>query len=210
MSSNTLIDRFFRQGIHHKPEILKGFRMLYFFITALLILFAYWTFESLNRSVIYSVGTLAGQIAVTLFCLTLVPGILRRFGIHGMIVSFIMSIRRDLGVSMFALAFLHYASIRLWPVLFGGVPLVVPPPIFELFGVATLYSLAPIYLTSNNWSVKKLGPWWRRIHSMVYFIVWILFAHVALQEVGVWAILLGVVAFLEAGSLFYAAGKGSS
>lgn len=208
-NTDSITTRFFRQGIHHKQDIIFGFRMLYSIIAAVLVIFAYWTSISVNRSIIYSVGTLAGQIAVPLFCLSILPGILRRFGVKGMMVAFLTSIRRQVGVSMFLFAFLHYASLRLLPFILGGMTPVIPPPAFELLGVASLYALAPLYLTSNDFSVKKMGVWWRRLHSMVYFIVWLIFAHVVLQEFGIFAIILGVFALLEAGSLFYAAGKGS-
>ncbi len=209
-NSDSLITSFFRQAIHHKPEIMKGFKVLYVLIVFLLMLAAYMTSQNLSRSLVYEVGTLSGTIAGYLFCLSIAPGILRRFGMRGMFVSFLMSIRREVGISMFAFSFLHYAAIRLFPIVFGGEPLIVPPPLFELLGVASLYSLAPIFITSNNWSVKTMGAWWRRLHAMVYFIVWLLFAHVALQEFEGLAIVLGIFALLEAGSLFYAAGQGKA
>lgn len=208
-NTDSFLTRFFRQGIHHKQDVVFGFRLLYGIIAALLVVFAYWTFLGVNRSIIYSLGTLAGQLAVVMFCISILPGILRRFGNRGMMIAFLTSIRRQVGVSMFLLSFLHYAALRLWPLLFGGVSLMVPPPTFELLGVAALYALAPLYLTSNDFSVKKLGVWWRRIHSMVYFVVWLIFGHVALQEFGVWTMLIGIFALLEIGSLFYAAGRGS-
>lgn len=208
-NQESLLTRFFRQAIHHKQDIILGFRMLYMLVAAILVLFAYWTAISVNRSIIYSVGTLAGQVAVVFFCLSILPGILRRFGVKGMMIAFLTSVRRQVGVSMFLFAFLHYASLRLWPFVFGGMTPVIPPPVFELLGVASLYALAPLFITSNDLSVKKLGVWWRRIHAMVYFVVWLIFAHVALQEFEGWAIVLGIFALLEAGSLFYAAGHGN-
>lgn len=208
-NNQSIITRFFRQGIHHKPDIIRGFYMLYAFIAGLLVLFAYWTTENLNRAAIYQVGMTSGQLALILFCIVITPGILRRFGVRNMMMSFLMVIRRHLGITMFLLSFLHYSSIRLFPVIFGGVPFVVPPPFFEFMGVAALYTLAPIFLTSNDTSVSKLGSWWRRLHSMVYFIVWLIFAHVALQEVGVWTILIGLFALAESASLIYVAVSGN-
>ncbi len=207
---DSIFSAFFRQAIHHKPEIVRGFKILYYVIGVMLVIFAYMTSQNMSRSLVYEIGTLSGTIAGWMFCISILPGILRRFGMRGMFVSFLMSIRREVGVSMFVLSFLHYSAIRLFPILFGGAALVIPPPLFELLGVAALYSLAPIFITSNNWSVRTMGPWWRRLHAMVYFIVWLLFAHVALQEFEGLAIVLGIFALLEAGSLFYAAGQGKA
>jgi len=208
-NKQSIVTQLFRQGIHHKPDIIRGFYMLYAFIVGLLVLFAYWTTQNLNRAAIYEVGEMSGKLALITFCIVITPGILRRFGIRNMLTSFLMVIRRHLGITMFSLAFLHYSSIRLFPIIFGGVPPIIPPPLFEFIGVAALYSLAPIFITSNDSSVSKLGPWWRRIHSMVYFIVWLLFLHVALQEVGIWTILIGLFALAETASLIYIAVVGN-
>ena len=34
--------------------------------------------------------------------------------------------------------------------------------------MAAFVLLIPLALTSNNWSVRKLGPRWRRLHKAVY------------------------------------------
>lgn len=207
-NKQTLVTGIFREGIHHKQDIVRGFYMLCAFIFGLLILFAYWTAQNVNRAAIYEVGEMSGQLALITFCVVITPGILRRFGMRNMLTSFIMVIRRHLGITMFSLAFLHYSSIRLFPIVFGGIPPVIPPPFFEFMGVAALYSLAPIFITSNDVSVRRLGTWWRRIHSMVYFIVWLLFLHVAFQEIGIWTILIGIFAIAETASLIYVAVSG--
>lgn len=204
------LDRFFRQAIHYKPEIIFGFRLFYSFIFIILFYTAYLTYQSLDRSLVYTIGKISGVVSLVLFCLVILPGILRRFGIRNKCTAFLMVIRRQIGVLMFLFAFLHYASLRLWPIVFGGTSIVLPPPTFEFIGIVALYCLAPLFLTSNDKSVKFLGSWWRRIHSTVYLIVWLLFAHVALQEISPLTILIGVFAFLEIGSLFYSAGKFSS
>ncbi len=185
-----------------KKEIINIFRVLYAFVIGLLVLFAYWTSMGVNRSAIYEVGTTSGQIAAWLFVATLLPGIARRFKVQHIVFTFLMFIRRQLGVSMFLLGFLHYASIRLFPILFAGVPLNLSPPTFEILGFFVLYSLVPLYITSNDFSVKKLGVWWRRIHSIAYITVWLIFGHVALQEFEGVAVVLGLVAILELASHF--------
>ncbi|WP_081979732.1 protein-methionine-sulfoxide reductase heme-binding subunit MsrQ [Pseudooceanicola atlanticus] len=37
-------------------------------------------------------------------------------------------------------------------------------------GFAAFLMLIPLAVTSNNWSVRKLGPGWRKLHQMVYAI----------------------------------------
>ncbi|MDP4011156.1 MAG: ferric reductase-like transmembrane domain-containing protein [Candidatus Roizmanbacteria bacterium] len=186
-----------------RKEILIVFRFWYIYITSYMVLFGYWTSLGIERVKIQRVGLLSGQIAVWFFIATLLPGIARRFKIQHIAFTFLMSIRRQLGVSMFLLGLLHYASLRLFLVLFAGVPLDMTPPVFEIFGFFALYSLVPLYITSNDYSVKKLGVWWRRVHSIAYITVWLIFGHVALQEFEGVAIVLGIVAILEVASLIY-------
>lgn len=186
----------------NKKEIINIFRVLYAFVTGLLVLFAYWISNGINSNVISEGGQLSGTIAAWLFIATLLPGIARRFKVQHIVFTLLMFMRRQLGVSMFLFGVLHYSSLRLFPVLFGGVPLNLSPPVFEILGFFALYSLIPLYITSNDYSVKKLGAWWRRVHSIAYISVWLIFGHVALQEFEGVAIVLGIVAILELASHF--------
>lgn len=38
-------------------------------------------------------------------------------------------------------------------------------------GMGAFALMIPLALTSNNWSVRKLGPKWRQLHKLVYLIV---------------------------------------
>lgn len=42
---------------------------------------------------------------------------------------------------------------------------------FITIGMACLVLLVPLALTSNNFSIRKLGPRWNRLHSLAYAIV---------------------------------------
>lgn len=42
---------------------------------------------------------------------------------------------------------------------------------FITIGMACLALLVPLALTSNNFSIRKLGPRWNRLHSLAYAIV---------------------------------------
>jgi len=58
------------------------------------------------------------------------------------------------------------------------------PDLFYLFfGLTGLCLLIPLFLTSNNFSVKHLKyKWWKRLHRIVYLAVFILFMHRAFGE----------------------------
>ncbi|MDA1316605.1 MAG: ferric reductase-like transmembrane domain-containing protein [bacterium] len=181
----------------HKKDFINIFQVLHVSIFGILALFAYWINLDIHKGVIYEVGVTCGSIAAWFFILTLLPGIARRFKIQHIAFTVLMLFRRQLGVSMFLFGLLHYSAIRLFPVLFGGVPFDLDPPLFEIVGFFTLYSLAPLYITSNDFSVKKLGKWWKRIHRIAYITVWLIFSHVALQQISILALSLGIVALLE-------------
>ena len=148
-------------------------------------------------------GKIAGDSALVFFCLTLIPGIARRFKIRLVLFQILMLFRRQLGISTFLLGFLHYGILQLFPILFAGVPLNTSPSVFEIFGVLTLYPMTLLFLTSNDLSVRKLGKWWKVLHSLSYILVWTLFFHVALNERELLAVVIGIFVLLETGSLVY-------
>ena len=168
-----------------------------------ILVFAIWTSRGINTAFIYETGEISGQIAAALFCLSILPGISRRLKFKAPMVTLLMIIRRQLGIAMFSVAFLHYSSIRLFPIIFAGVPMNLSPPVFEIFGVLTLFPLFFLFITSNNFAVKSLKSWWGRVHKIVYISIWALFLHIALQEFGIWTIVIGTFALMETLSLFY-------
>lgn len=51
--------------------------------------------------------------------------------------------------------------------------------------------------------MKRLGKWWGRLHMVAYVIIWLVFAHVALEEIGPLTLLIGLYAIAEWVSLIY-------
>lgn len=52
---------------------------------------------------------------------------------------------------------------------------------YLLLGISAFAMLLPLALTSNNWSVRRLGPNWRRLHKLVYPAVLMGVTHYLLQ-----------------------------
>lgn len=42
---------------------------------------------------------------------------------------------------------------------------------YVTIGMAGFLCLIPLAITSNNWSVRKLGPTWRKLHKLMYLAV---------------------------------------
>ena len=193
----------FTWNAHHKHQVIGVFKTGYILIILALVLMAYFLAHDQYIVGMYVLGINAGQVALLLFCTTLIPGILRRFSIRGSFVSLLMLYRRHLGITTFAFTFFHYAAIRLFPMLFAGDPFILIPPLFEAFGVVSLFTMSILFFTSNHWSVRTFGKWWSRIHMLIYATAWGVFFHVFLQEVSLWTILIGFFAVGETISLIY-------
>ena len=133
-------------------------------------------------------GNYLGRTALILFVLVLQPGIFRRMGwvtsknIFTKIVQYISRYRPQVGVCVYLFAVAHFMFVRIFPNWPNGLTL--PYALFELFGLTSLILLTPLFLTANKFSYRLLGKKWKKLHRLVYVIVWLLFIHVAL--VGTW------------------------
>jgi sulfoxide reductase heme-binding subunit YedZ len=105
-----------------------------------------------------------GELALQFLILGLAVSPLRRFaGLN------LMKFRRAIGVLSFAYVFLH---LLVWLVLDVQIPSqiwadIVKRPYITV-GMAGFVLLLPLAVTSNNWSVRKLGAAWRKLHKLVY------------------------------------------
>jgi sulfoxide reductase heme-binding subunit YedZ len=151
-------------------------------------------------------GKKSGTISLIVFWIVLLPGMMKRFQIVGWLLpirTILMLYRRQLGVTMYTLALAHYWWVRMLPILSVGGNIWLFSP-FEIMGLTAFSLLTPLFFTSNDWSVKYLGQWWNKIHSLVYVVIWLLFLHISLQSVGWKAFITLIVAALELFSLIWA------
>ena len=146
-----------------------------------------------------------GRISLLVLLIVITPGILGRFNIQIRISRILTLYRRRLGILVFLLGFTHYHIISL-PKLVGTEPNVLPP--FQIFGLTALVILFVMFLTSNNFSQRRLGKWWKRLHRLIYVVVLLILIHTLMQRVSIWSILAGIFFVLEISSLAYAYIKG--
>ncbi|WP_146347162.1 protein-methionine-sulfoxide reductase heme-binding subunit MsrQ [Falsiphaeobacter marinintestinus] len=105
-----------------------------------------------------------GELALKMLVVGLAITPLRRYlGLN------LIKFRRAIGVLAFVYVLLH---LLVWLVLDVQVPSqiwadIVKRP-YVTVGMAGFLLLLPLAITSNNWSVRKLGPAWRRLHKLVY------------------------------------------
>lgn len=111
----------------------------------------------------HELGLVALQLLIAGLCIT--P--LRRFaGLN------LLRFRRAIGVLAFTYVALH---LLVWLVLDVQAPAriwadIVKRPYITI-GMIGFLLLLPLALTSNNWSVRRLGPRWRQLHKLTYMAV---------------------------------------
>lgn len=143
---------------------------------------------------INQLGRKAGQAAVIFYAVTLIPGILKRFNIFPIIRVSLTLFRRQIGVISFLfmnmhafyLFFFFFIEQLSWPLLTQR----------QWFGFAGLWLLVPLWLTSNDWSVKTLGNLWKLLHRLTYIALFFISLHVALINQRLGILLFAVLALV--------------
>jgi sulfoxide reductase heme-binding subunit YedZ len=105
-----------------------------------------------------------GELGLKLLIASLMVTPLRRFaGIN------LLRFRRALGLIAFFYIALH---LLVWLVLDVQIPSQIIADIvkrpYVTVGMAGFVLLVPLALTSNNWSIRKLGRRWQNLHKLVY------------------------------------------
>ena len=81
----------------------------------------------------------------------------------------LLRFRRALGVTAFGLALCH---LLVWLVLDVQILSQIVTDILKrpyiTIGMAGLILMVPLALTSNNWSMRRLGSGWRKLHQLAY------------------------------------------
>ena len=138
-----------------------------------------------------------GEIALQLLIIGLTITPLRRYlGIN------LLKFRRTFGVLAFTYVTLH---LLVWAVLDVQTLERVWADILKrpyiTIGMAGFLCLLPLAVTSNNWSVRKLGSNWRKLHKVTYLAVMLGGVHfiwlvkgIQLEPLMYMAVILGLLA----------------
>lgn len=136
-------------------------------------------------AVVYETGIELGEFAILFYCSTLVPGILQRLNLFTTLRVIMMLFRRHLGIMTFLLIWLHMSWGSTLPLIsFYGVSLKALSvlSVSQWLGLSAFTLLVPLFITSNDYSVKKLGKAWKSVHKLTYVVLFLVFLHVALIE----------------------------
>lgn len=184
----------------HRGAIVRMFVVGECVFVALMTLVSFYGLTNQSfLTPLYSIGKLFGTAAALMLAITLMPGILGRFGVFPEIRVISMLFRRHLGIVTYLLAVSHALIMYLLPSLaFGFAPLMQ----FQWFGVLALVFGLPLFVTSNDVAIRLLGQWWKRLQKLVY--IMLLFAALHTTAVGSRSgLLLFGVLVLEVGSKVY-------
>ena len=193
----------FSFSVSKRKIILRFFLILYAFLTIFILFALRIAVTGGNYLLIYPQAILSGKISLVVFCLVMIPGIARRFGIRHKLIFPLMIYRRYLGIAMFLLAVFHTTVVRFASFMEEGWRF-KNLLWFEISGLAAVFFLFFLFLTSNDFSVKHLGFWWHRLHKLIYIIMWLILFHIGLQRISQWTFLLGVMVLIQSVSLIYA------
>ncbi|MCA1403001.1 protein-methionine-sulfoxide reductase heme-binding subunit MsrQ [Ensifer sp. IC3342] len=80
--------------------------------------------------------------------------------------------RRALGLLAFYYVLMHFLAYMVLDQTLRIQPIIadIARRPFITIGMAALAMLVPLALTSNNWSIRRLGQRWNRLHRLVYVI----------------------------------------
>ena len=78
--------------------------------------------------------------------------------------------RRALGLLAFYYVLMHFS---VWLILdrgldFSSIGADIAKRPFITIGMVCIACLLPLALTSNNWSIRRLGPRWNELHKLIY------------------------------------------
>jgi len=105
-----------------------------------------------------------GELALQLLLAGLTVTPLRRYAGVNLIRH-----RRAIGLLAFFYVTLHLAvwlllDVQIWSQILADI---LKRPYITI-GMAGFALMIPLAVTSNNWSVRRLGPAWRRLHRLTY------------------------------------------
>ena len=174
-------------------------RVVVFCLAPILPLF--WLFQAWS----FALGPDPGKVlvdrlglgALTLLLITLAMTPLQRLtGWGGWI-----AVRRQLGLWCFAYVVLHLTAYAVFVLGLDGTQFLIDlrkrPYIFV--GALAFIGLLVLAVTSNRWSIRKLGRRWKSVHRSIYAVLVLVLLHmlwVVRADIEEWLIYASVGAFL--------------
>lgn len=152
--------------------------------------------DQVGLDIVRAIGRKTGVAALVMLGIVLTPGIVRRLQLGLVLNRWIMPFRRQLGIMTYLLVVMHSVFTYYLPIWMSGRLIILNPPVFVTFGFLSFLLLTPLFLTSNDWSVRTLKRWWGKIHKLVYVVTFLVLMHLTLQQKS-WSVLAGLIVLME-------------
>ena len=127
-----------------------------------------------------SIGKKAGTLSLILYAASLTPGILKRIQKFPIIQVMFMLFRREFGILMFLTMIIHSTYTQIYPYISLGQSLLLGLSPRIIFGIIAEIILVPLWITSNDWSVKTLKKGWNAIHKLTHVALLFIVGHILL------------------------------
>lgn len=143
------------------------------------VLFGMWGVKTWKKLLIHS-----GFITLSMLIFSLILSPLNRFFPKWRVIKFVNRFRREIGLAVFFYACFHFFTFIMRAIERKGWfdfryflhPVVIP-------GLCVFLILLALAVTSNDWSIKKMGYQnWKRLHRCVYLGEIAVFIHVCLKS----------------------------
>lgn len=193
------------QVVEYAPAILRMTTFLYIVLIMMLLLgLPLYILFPQHISLFLEVGKKSATLSLLFYGLSLLPGMLRRFTILPTTRIMSMMFRRQTGILMFFFMAIHSGYSQVFPMLSSGLSPLLGINIRILLGFIAGLVLIPLWMTANDYSIKKLGRTWHTLHLLTYIALFGIFGHILLlsSALGQKAIIVGIV-ILEVISWMY-------
>jgi DMSO/TMAO reductase YedYZ heme-binding membrane subunit len=156
-------------------DSLSSFLVRHLFVTkkVLLVVAHFSLLGFLFPEIRRDFGVIAGNLLICILFLSPLAKITRM-----RLLNQLMSLRRELGITMAYLAIVHGVGYMIDPAWAA----ILSTEIAYFYGVLALFLTLPLLFTSNNLAQKYLGPYWKKIHRLVYVIFIFVILHRFLQR----------------------------
>jgi len=183
-------------NMKHRWLVIRIFQVIEIGLILLVLGVGYGVVKGvLDMWIAKELGEKMATLSTLLLITALLPGISRRMGVLLILNTWLMPVRRHIGILMFVTAWGHAMLSNYLPRYLTGTMLALPPK-FVTFGFFGLLIALPLFLTSNDYSVRKLKRNWERLQKLVYLVLLMVLVHIAIQGENL-ALLVGLVLILE-------------
>ncbi|MEM5878588.1 MAG: ferric reductase-like transmembrane domain-containing protein [Candidatus Aenigmatarchaeota archaeon] len=148
----------------------------FFIALFLLVYFSVKTFVEPQRQIVFYVSTFGFLSLLSIIFVISIPVLVKMKNTK--FTTFLMAERRWIGIYTFFLALTH--MLLVYNFFFGwdiNKLLNHPNKVFLFLGSLALVILALLAITSNNYSVKKLGKNWKKLHALIYLALLFVLIH---------------------------------